>query len=77
MQTAESNVLEVSLPSFVSKEDARALLAVKLFETGRLSAGQAAAVAGTSRRAFLELLASSGISPANYPAGQLAGELEW
>jgi predicted HTH domain antitoxin len=70
-------MLEVALPPFVAKEDARALLAVKLFETGRLSLGQSATVAGMTRRTFLDTLARQGISPANYPAAELAGEIAW
>lgn len=52
MATVMENMIEVTLPPFVAKEDARLLQAVKLFETGRLSAGQAAQVADLRNAAF-------------------------
>lgn len=52
--------------------DARVLLAVKLYETGRLSTGMAAQVAGVSRSAFIFLLSRYGLSP----FGQSPDELE-
>lgn len=52
--------------------DARLLLAVKLYETGRLSTGLAAQLAGVPRSAFVFLLSRYGLSP----FGQSPGELE-
>jgi predicted HTH domain antitoxin len=46
----------IPLPDAVSEEEARRLLALKLFEADRVSFGQAAEVAGLSKRAFVELL---------------------
>lgn len=43
--------------------EARLLLAVKLFETGRLSTGLAAELAGVPRETFLSLLGRHGLSP--------------
>jgi len=40
------NVLQVQLPPDVPIEEARLLLMVKLFETGQLSLGQVAKLAG-------------------------------
>ena len=45
----------------VSQADAQIMLAVKLFETGRLPLGKAAAVAGLSYRVFHELLVKYGV----------------
>ena len=45
----------------ISQADAQIMLAVKLFETRRLSLGKAAMVAGLSYRAFYELLAEYGV----------------
>lgn len=77
MPTVQENLLEVTLPPFVAKEDARLMLAVKLFETGRLTAGQGARVANLTKRSFLDALAQFGVPVANYPASQLADELAW
>ena len=52
--------------------DARLLLAVKLYETGRLSTGLAARLAGVPRSAFIFLLSRYGLSP----FGQFHDELE-
>ena len=45
----------------VSQADAQILLAVKLFETKKLTLGKAATVAGLSYRSFHELLLKYGI----------------
>ena len=45
------------------EREARQLLAVKLYETGKLSTGLAAKVAGVSRSEFLYLLGRYGSSP--------------
>jgi predicted HTH domain antitoxin len=52
--------------------DARVLLAVKLYEPGRLSTGMAAQVAGIPRSTFIFLLSRYGLSP----FGQSPDELE-
>lgn len=52
--------------------EARLLLAVKLFETGKLSTGLAARLANMPRTAFLFLLGRYGLSP----FGEAADELE-
>jgi predicted HTH domain antitoxin len=48
--------LQIELPPEVSKEEARLLLAIKLYELGRLSLGQSAKLAGYLKQAFIELL---------------------
>ena len=50
------NKLNVELPPEIPVEEARLVLAAKLFELGRLSLGQAARMAGYSRPTFMELL---------------------
>lgn len=42
--------------------DAAMILASKLYQDARLSAGQAAAMVGISKKAFLEVLGSYGVS---------------
>jgi predicted HTH domain antitoxin len=52
--------------------EARLLLAVKLYETGKLSTGLAARVAGVPRTTFFYLLGQYGLSP----FGEAPHELE-
>ena len=68
--------LRIELPSEVPVEEARLLLMAKLFETGRLSLGQAAAGAGYSKRAFMELLGKLRVPVFDYPADELEAEIE-
>jgi predicted HTH domain antitoxin len=53
MSTGE---LRVTLPFSLSEDEAKLLLAVKLYEVGKVSLGQAAKLAGFSKRAFMEML---------------------
>lgn len=39
------------------------IIASKLYEDGKLSSGQAAEVAGLSKKAFIEILGRYGVSP--------------
>lgn len=48
--------LKLELPSNLTKDEVLTLLAVKLYETGRVSLGQAAKLAGYSKHAFIEIL---------------------
>jgi predicted HTH domain antitoxin len=68
-------VLEVDLPSTLTTEEAKTLLAVKLYEVSKISLGQAAKMAGFSKRAFLEILDRYKVSVFNYPAEDLREEL--
>jgi len=70
--------LTLNLPKTV-KFDERELvmiLATKLYEQGKLSLGQAAELAGLSKRAFMEILSDYGVSVFNYPADELEKDLE-
>ena len=67
--------LKVDLPSEVSADEARLLLAIKLFETGRLSLGQAARMADYSKKAFMEILAKAAVPVFDYPASELKDEI--
>ena len=51
------------------------LLATRLYERGTLSLGQAAEMAGYSKRTFMELLGSYGVSVFNYPPEDLARDV--
>ncbi|WP_017297680.1 UPF0175 family protein [Nodosilinea nodulosa] len=69
------NVLTVELPLNVSPEEATLMMSVKLFETGKLSLGQAAKLAGYSKRTYIELLSKMGVPVVNYPAEELEQEM--
>ena len=69
------NQLNVDLPPEIPVEEARLVLAAKLFELGRLSLGQAARMAGYSRPTFMELLGRMQIPVFNYPAEDLEREM--
>lgn len=51
------------------------LVATRLYEQGRLSLGQAAEVAGLTKRTFAELLGKHHVSILNYPATDLAKDV--
>ncbi len=69
------NALQVQLPPDISVEEARLLLMVKLFETGRVTLGQAAKLAGYSKPTFIELLGKMGVPVIDYPAEDLQQEI--
>ena len=66
--------MQVDLPPEIQVEEARLLLSMKLFETGQLTLGQAANLAGYSKRAFMELLGKRGVEVFNYPPEDLEAE---
>ena len=70
----EAGELKVSLPPGVSAEEAKLLFAVKLYEVGKVSLGQAAKLAGFSKRAFLEMLGRHRVPVFDYPAEELREE---
>lgn len=51
------------------------LLATKLYEQGKLSLGQAAELAGFSKRTFMELLNSYNVSVFNYSTQDLENDI--
>jgi predicted HTH domain antitoxin len=51
------------------------LVAAQLYEQGRLSLGQAAEVAGLTKRTFAELLGKYNVSIFNYPTSDLPGDV--
>ena len=66
--------LKVTLPANLSEDEARLLLAIKLYEVGRVSLGQAAKLAGFSKRAFMEALGRYRVPVFDYPAVELRQE---
>jgi predicted HTH domain antitoxin len=69
--------LELKLPDNVklSDLDIKMTLAAKLYEMGTLSGGQAAELAGVSKRTFLESLGQYGVSIFGYSAEELEEDL--
>ena len=69
------NSLQVELPPEVSVDEARFLLTIKLFETGHISLGQAARLAGYSKATYIEILGKQGVAVIDYPAEDLQREM--
>ena len=59
----------------MTADEAKVLLAVKLFEIGKASLGQAAKMAGFSKRAFMEILGRHDVAVFNYSAEELSEEV--
>lgn len=70
--------LTINIPDTVDIEDREVVmyLASRLYEKSRLSLGQAAEVAGLSKRAFMEVLGQYGVSLFNYDESELEKELK-
>ncbi len=51
------------------------LVATRLYEQGKLSLGQAAEMAGLTKRTFAELLGKYNVSIFNYPASDLSRDV--
>jgi predicted HTH domain antitoxin len=71
----DATELKVSLPITVSVDEARLLLAVKLYEAGKITLGQGAKLSGFSKRAFMEILGRYSVPVFNYSAEDLRQEL--
>jgi predicted HTH domain antitoxin len=59
----------------VDNRDLAMLVATRLYEQGKLSLGQAAELAGLTKRTFAELLGSYGVSIFNFPAQDLSRDV--
>ncbi len=70
--------LKIKIPDTVDLEDREMLmyLASKLYEESKLSLGQAAELAGLSKRTFMEMLGQYGVSLFNYDEKELEKELK-
>ena len=67
--------LTLELPLDMTKDEAQTLLAVKLYETERVSLGQAAKLAGYSKRTFIEILGRHRVPIFSYSPDELREEL--
>jgi predicted HTH domain antitoxin len=70
----DATVLKIDLPGNVSEDEVKLLLAIKLYEVGRVSLGQAAKLAGFSKRAFMEVLGRHQVPVFNYSPEELRRE---
>lgn len=59
----------------ITNKDLAMLVSTQLYEQGKLSLGQAAEVAGLSKRTFAELLGSYNVSIVNFPASDLSKDV--
>ncbi len=59
----------------VDNRDLAMLVSTLLYEQGKLSLGEAAEVAGLTKRTFAELLGSYGVSIFNYPPQDLTRDV--
>lgn len=55
----------------LNEKDTKRFLAAKMYESGRLSLGQAAELAGLSKVAFSEILADYDVSLINYTISEI------
>jgi predicted HTH domain antitoxin len=67
--------LKIDLPPNLSSDEARLLLAIKLYEVGKLTLGQSAKLAGFSKRAFMEMLGQYHVPVFNYSPEELEQEI--
>ena len=70
--------LQIQLPDsiHIDAQEIQLLLASRLYEKGLLSVGQAAQMAGFSKRAYMELLGHYQVSVLNYPAEDITEDFE-
>jgi predicted HTH domain antitoxin len=59
----------------IEEKDLAMIISTKLYEQGKLSLGQAAEVAGLSKRTFAELLSSYNVSIFNSPVSELKSDI--
>ena len=69
--------LTINIPDSldVENKDLAMLVATRLYEVGKLSLGQAAEVAGLTKRTFAELLGNYNVSIFNFPASDLSKDI--
>ena len=70
-----SHQLTVQLPTDISVQEARFLLAAKLYETGRISLGKAAELSEYSKPTFMALIGKVNIPVFDYPTEDLEKEM--
>lgn len=70
-------VLTLNIPDNIDMDSRQLamIVASRLYEQGKLSLGQAAEVAGLTKRTFAELLGSYDVSIFNFPASDLSRDV--
>lgn len=70
--------IQLNIPDDVDlkDEDFSMIIAAKLYEEGKLSSGQAAKIAGLSKRTFIELLGRYGVSVFSNSLSDLESDIE-
>jgi predicted HTH domain antitoxin len=70
--------ITINIPDTVDFDDKEALMVIasRLYEKGKLSLGQAAELVGLSKRAFMEILDTYGVSVFNFPSSDLDRDVE-
>jgi len=70
-------VLTLNIPDSVDIDSIQVamLVASRLYEQGKLSLGQAAELAGLTKRTFAELLSTYNVSIFNYPASDISRDV--
>lgn len=70
--------VELKLPESleISEAEIKMIVAARLFDRGELSSGQAAEMAGITKREFIESVGKYGVSIFQYSAEELERDLE-
>ena len=67
--------MTLQIPDNLDEREAKTMLAAKLYEKGSLSLGQAAELAGYSKRTFMEILGSYDVSVFSYSETELEKDI--
>jgi predicted HTH domain antitoxin len=67
--------ITVQVPENLDERETKTMLAAKLYEKGSLSLGQAAELAGYTKRTFMEVLGSYDVSVFSYSETELEKEI--
>ena len=67
--------MTLQIPDNLDERKAKTILAAKLYEKGSLSLGQAAELAGYSKRTFMEILGSYDVSVFSYSETELEKDI--
>lgn len=59
----------------IDNREIKMILASRLYQEGKLSLGQASDLVGLTKRTFMELIGSYGVSIFNYPASDISRDV--